>query len=361
MFAGLLVGSGLIFHRKRLNKTHSEKDNNFSVLKSIGMQLNAENTKMKKNFNFLADVVEKASPAVVSIEKKEQVSLIFGAKALAVSSGSGFIISRDGLVVTNAHVVGKSSRVRVRLQNGQEHSGRVLDLDEGSDLALVKIDTPSGDVLPWLQIGSSGELRPGEWVVAMGSPLALSNTITAGIVSCVHRASKDLGLPKDMKYVQTDASITIGNSGGPLVDLDGNVVGVNTLTAAPGISFAIPSDVVCEFVKNANKDAKHSKIAEKYVIGISMITLGILHSLSERIQLPDNLQGGVFVAHVVPGEPGAEGGLKRGDVIVSINGKTITCTDDVMKVVQEGKKMDITLFRGKKQLQCVVTPHLTEY
>jgi S1-C subfamily serine protease len=344
-----------------MSKSHPNNEINFNLLRSVGLQLNADTTKAAKNFNFLADVVEKASPSVVSIERKEQVSLIFGAKATAVASGSGFIISKDGLVITNAHVVGKSSRVRVRLQSGEERSGRVLDLDEGCDLALVKVDVSPGDALPWLQLGSSSKLRPGEWVVAMGSPLTLSNTITAGIVSCVHRASKDLGLPMDMNYVQTDASITKGNSGGPLVNLDGSVVGVNTLTAAPGISFAIPSDTVSHFVEKANKDVETSKISEKYVIGVSMVTLRILQSLSEKISLPENLQGGVFVAHVVSGEPGDKGGLKRGDIIVSINGKAVKCTDDVIKAVQKGEKMDVTLVRKNKRLQCVVIPQLTEY
>ena len=317
-----------------------------------------------KQFNFLAEAVEKAAPSVVFVERKHMVASFLGAQALAVSSGSGFIVDNGGYVLTNAHVVGNSARVKVRLPTGKEHTGHVVEVDQVADLALLKLDLQRGEKLPALKFGSSSAVRPGEWVVAMGSPLALSNTITAGIVSCVHREGKELGLEKgDMGYLQTDASITIGNSGGPLVNLDGEVVGVNTLTAAPGISFAIPGDVAKKFVATANKSAAASRIKEKFGIGVAMISItpSILSSLLQRIILPDNFEGGVFLAQVTRGGRGAEGGLKRGDVIVAVNGRPVYSAQEVIDIVQKGKQMDMEVLRGRQKVICRVTPEHMEY
>ena len=313
-----------------------------------------------KQFNFLAEAVEKAAPSVVFV----MVSSFLGAQAMAVPSGSGFIVDKDGYVLTNAHVVGNSACVKVRLPTGKEHSGHVVEVDQVADLALLKLDLQRGEKLPALKFGSSSAMRPGEWVVAMGSPLTLSNTITAGIVSCVHREGKELGLEKgDMGYLQTDASITNGNSGGPLINLDGEVVGVNTMTAAPGISFAIPGDVAKKFVATANKSAAASRIKEKFGIGVAMISItpSILSSLLQRIILPDNFEGGVFLAQVTRGGRGAEGGLKRGDIIVAVNGRLVYSAQEVIDIVQKGKQMDMEVLRGHQKVICRVTPEHMEY
>lgn len=323
----------------------------------------ASNLPSSKQFNFLAEAVEKAAPSVVFVERKHMVASFLGAQAMAVSSGSGFIVDKDGYVLTNAHVVGNSARVKVRLPTGKEHTGHVVEVDQVADLALLKLNLQSAEKLPALKFGSSSDVRPGEWVVAMGSPLALSNTITAGIVSCVHREGKELGLEKgDLGYLQTDASITIGNSGGPLVNLDGEVVGVNTMTAAPGISFAIPSDVAKKFVATANRSAAASRI-KKYSIGVAMISItpSILSSLLQRIILPDNFEGGVFLAQVTRGGRGAEGGLKRGDIIVAVNGRPVYSAQEVIDIVRKGKQMDMEVLRGRQKVICRVTPEHMEY
>ena len=327
-------------------------------------RLSASEGPNTQRFNFLAEAVEKAAPSVVFVERKHVVASFLGAQAMAVSSGSGFIVDKDGYVLTNAHVVGNSARVKVRLPTGKEHTGHVVEVDQVADLALLKLDMKRGEKLPALKFGLSSAVRPGEWVVAMGSPLALSNTITAGIVSCVHREGKELGLEKgNMGYLQTDASITIGNSGGPLVNLDGEVVGVNTLTAAPGISFAIPSDVAKTFVATANKSTATSRIKERFGIGVAMISItpSILSSLLQRIILPDNFEGGVFLAQVTQGGRGAEGGLKRGDVIVAVNGQPVSSAQEVINIVQKGKQMDMEVLRGRKKVICRVTPERMEY
>ena len=315
-------------------------------------RLSASEGPNTQRFNFLAEAVEKAAPSVVFVERKH------------VSSGSGFIVDKDGYVLTNAHVVGNSARVKVRLPTGKEHTGQVVEVDQVADLALLKLDMKRGEKLPALKFGLSSAVRPGEWVVAMGSPLELSNTITAGIVSCVHREGKEFGLEKgNMGYLQTDASITIGNSGGPLVNLDGEVVGVNTLTVAPGISFAIPSDVAKTFVATANKSTATSRIKERFGIGVAMISItpSIQSSLLQRIILPDNFEGGVLLARVTQGGRGAEGGLKRGDVIVAVNGQPVSSAQEVINIVQKGKQMDMEVLRGRKKVICRVTPERMEY
>ena len=317
------------------------------------------NNRRSKHYNFLAEAVETAAPSVVYIEKSQPVSTIFG-ETMAVSSGSGFIVDESGYVLTCAHVVGNSRQVKVKLVSGRVIAGEVTDIDEVADLALVKFNIPTGEWVTALKFGSSADLRPGEWVVALGSPLSLSNTITAGIVSSVHRPSKELGLhhdKPDMQYIQTDAPVTVGNSGGPLVNLDGEVIGVNTMTAGPGISFAIPSDFAKNFVENANKSVSRKKTAEKYAIGISMlsITPGIRRSIQLR-NLPSEVTHGVFLANVWQNSPAAQAGLQRGDVIVRINGGNVHTSDKVYEIVQTGKRLSMEIVRGSHWHTVVVQP-----
>ncbi|NXA83701.1 HTRA2 protease, partial [Thryothorus ludovicianus] len=205
----------------------------------------------------------------------------FLGRDVPISNGSGFLVSPDGLIVTNAHVVANRRRVRVKLASGEMYDAVVQDVDQVADIATIKIKPKSsfilachspGDAgswghslcpalslypvslpqhpLPTLPLGRSAEVRQGEFVVAMGSPFALQNTITSGIVSSVQRGSRELGLAAtDMEYIQTDAAIDFGNSGGPLVNLDGEVIGVNTMKVTSGISFAIPSDRLRKFLQ----------------------------------------------------------------------------------------------------------------
>ena len=366
--AGALSVCGLYAVSKNLKEkeaTYSPSEYFIELSAALLPRLSAaSDLPSSKQFNFLAEAVEKAAPSVVFVERKHMAPSFLGAQAMTVFSGSGFIVDKDGYVLTNAHVVGNSARVKVRLPTGKEHSGHVVEVDQVADLALLKLDLQRGEKLPALKFGSSSAMRPGEWVVAMGSPLALSNTITAGIVSCVHREGKELGLEKgDMGYLQTDASITNGNSGGPLVNLDGEVVGVNTFTAAPGISFAIPGDVAKKFVATANKSAAASRIKEKFGIGVAMISItpSILSSLLQRMILPDNFEGGVFLAQVTRGGRGAEGGLKRGDIIVAVNGRPVYSAQEVIDIVQKGKQMNMEVLRGRQKVICRVTPEHMEY
>ncbi|XP_057187859.1 serine protease HTRA3a isoform X2 [Triplophysa rosa] len=206
-------------------------------------------------FNFIADVVEKIAPAVVHIELFLNHPL-FG-RNVPLSSGSGFIMTQSGLIVTNAHVVTSSATVtgqqqlRVQLHDGQTYEASIRDIDKKSDIATIKINPKQK--LPVLSLGRSADLRPGEFVVAIGSPFALQNTVTTGIISTTQRDGKELGIrDSDMDYIQTDTIINYGNSGGPLVNLDGEVIGINTLKVTAGISFAIPSDRITKFLDESN-------------------------------------------------------------------------------------------------------------
>lgn len=260
----------------------------------------------KNQFNFVAEVVEACAPAVVYIEIKDSRRLdFFSGKFATVSNGSGFIIKEDGLILTNAHVVASrpNSRVEVRLQSGVTYPGVVENLDLQSDLATVRI---SANKLPTIPLGNSANLRPGEFVVAIGSPLALSNTVTFGVISSTNRGSDELGLTgRDMVYLQTDAAITFGNSGGPLVNLDGEAIGINSMKVTAGISFAIPSDYVKKFLAGGVGVKKTGRPTKRYM-GITMLTVTpqILHELHQRNQyVAPDVKSGVLVWKVILGSP----------------------------------------------------------
>uniref|UniRef100_A0A8C6RQF8 Serine protease HTRA2, mitochondrial n=1 Tax=Nannospalax galili TaxID=1026970 RepID=A0A8C6RQF8_NANGA len=229
-------------------------------------------TSPRSQYNFIADVVEKTAPAVVYIEILDRHP--FSGREVPISNGSGFVVAADGLIVTNAHVVADRRRVRVRLPSGDSYEAMVTAVDPVADIATLRIQTK--EPLPTLPLGRSAEVRQGEFVVAMGSPFALQNTITSGIVSSAQRPARDLGLTQtNVEYIQTDAAIDFGNSGGPLVNLDGEVIGVNTMKVTAGISFAIPSDRLREFLHRGEKKNSWFGIggSQRRYIGVMMLTL----------------------------------------------------------------------------------------
>lgn len=288
----------------------------------------------RSRYNFFADVVEQCAPAVVYIEIKDTRRYdYYSGQPLTASNGSGFIVDSNGLILTNAHVIINKPHtvVVVKLLDGRSFNGVVESVDPTSDLATVRIKC-SG--LPTMKLGKSSDLRAGEWVVALGSPLALSNTVTSGVVSSTQRASKDLGLQgRNINYIQTDAAITFGNSGGPLINLDGEAIGLNSMKVTAGISFAIPIDYVKEFLRKSKLNflisyfppefvnnivlpfcsrpgSSHGKSFNPHALrrymGITMVTLTepILIELRQRSHtMPADVASGVLVWKVIYGSP----------------------------------------------------------
>ncbi|XP_062295909.1 serine protease HTRA2, mitochondrial-like [Scomber scombrus] len=312
-------------------------------------------------YNFIADVVEKSTPAVVYIEIVGRHP--FSGREVAVSNGSGFIISSDGLIVTNAHVVANKKGVRVKLTNGATYHATVQDVDPVADIATIKITAQNP--LPTLTLGRSSDIRQGEFVVAMGSPFALRNTITSGIISSVQRGSKELGLNNsNMEYIQTDAAIDFGNSGGPLINLDGEVIGINTMKVTAGISFAIPSDRLRLFLDQAAKKSSwfgESDTKRRY-IGVMMLTL--TPSIIADLQLRDpnfpDVTHGILIHRVIRGSPANRAGMLPGDIVLEINGVEVHTSEEIYKAVRSSDKITMVVQRGQDLLKLQMTPEYTE-
>jgi len=313
--------------------------------------------------------VEETAAALVYIEIKDLgVRNFYTGDPMTTSNGSGFIVKDDGLILTNAHVVLNKPRagVQVRLQDGRTYQGYVEDYDVKSDLATVRIEAKN---LPVMKLGQSSNVRPGEFVIAMGSPLSLSNTITTGVVSSVARNRAELGLRgKDVPdYLQTDAAITFGNSGGPLLNLDGECIGINSMKVTPGISFAIPIDYAKEFLQktedakssgwfgsnkstpNSSRSSSPTSRGNRRYIGITMasVTDQILHQLrlNPQVDLPNSLTHGIIVFRLVVDSPADKAGVKPGDIVTHVNGKDIHESKDVYKLLETDEDLQLTIVR----------------
>ncbi|KRZ29407.1 Serine protease HTRA2, mitochondrial, partial [Trichinella pseudospiralis] len=302
--AGLAVLSACVFHNKNL------------ILNTIPVRkMHAFQLPFKPNdYNFIADVVEKVAPAVVSIELKGKLPFL---GQTTLSNGSGVIVRSDGWILTNAHVVNNGRRdVYVKLYDGRVFEGIVKYIDQSSDLAAVKINATN---LPDLKLNKGREVRPGEWVIALGSPYFLTNTVTVGVVSNARRLLSEHGQEKPIEYIQTDAMITMGNSGGPLVNLDGEIIGISTMQVTPGISFALPADHVSNFFQKCCQAELQSKKNESYFpksldmkrkcfLGITMLSLdnSLLSELRQRDPNFFNVTHGVLVHSVVLGSAAHE-------------------------------------------------------
>ncbi|MBN3878553.1 MULTISPECIES: HhoA/HhoB/HtrA family serine endopeptidase [unclassified Nostoc] len=272
--------------------------------------------------------------------------------------GSGFIIDKSGLVLTNAHVVDKADKVTVRLKDGRTFEGKVQGIDEVTDLAVVKIN--AGNDLPVAPLGSSTNVQVGDWAIAVGNPLGFDNTVTLGIVSTLKRSSAQVGISdKRLDFIQTDAAINPGNSGGPLLNGLGEVIGINTAIRpdAMGIGFAIPIDKAKAIAAQLQRDGK---VAHPY-LGVQMLTL--TPDLAKQnntdpnspIQIPEI--NGVFVMRVVPNSPAASAGIRRGDVILQVDGKVITSAEQLQNVVEDsrlGQVLQVKVQRGNQTQQLSV-------
>ncbi|MCS0628266.1 DegQ family serine endoprotease [Telluria mixta] len=326
-----------------------------------------------------ADLVDKVGPAVVNIRTTERVRLdqggpdeemqeflrrFFGGQMVPRGRrgapgeqpqeervqrgvGSGFIISDDGYVLTNAHVVEGADEVVVTLTDRREFKAKVLGSDARSDVALLKVD---GRNLPNVRIGDSSKIRVGEWVIAIGSPFNLENTVTAGIISA---KARDTG--EYLPLIQSDVAVNPGNSGGPLINMRGEVIGINsqiaTLSGAyNGISFAVPIDEVMRVSDQIRKTGKVTR--GRLGVQISEVTTDVAESLGL------GRARGAEVAMVEPGGPADKAGLKVGDIILKFNGKDIERSSDLPRLVggsTVGSRASVTVWRRGSQLDLPVT------
>jgi serine protease Do len=257
------------------------------------------------------------------------------------SLGSGFIISSDGYIFTNNHVVEKADKIRVKLAGGKEYDAEIKGKDPTTDIALIKIK-PEG-ILSVVEFGDSDKLRIGEWVFAIGNPFGLEHTVTAGIVSAKGRV---IGSGPYDNFIQTDASINPGNSGGPLFNMEGKVIGINTAIVAQGhgIGFAIPINTA----KNILADLKTKGGVTRGWLGISI--QDITEDIAENMKLKD--MKGALVGHVFEGDPADKAGIKTGDIIVEIAGKKIADSHELMRLVaalKVGEKITVKILRDGKE------------
>jgi len=340
-------------------------------------------------FSF-ADLVERVSPAVVTITVEEQVKQTAdfdpdqipepfrdffnqfggqgrqqGAPRKAIAMGSGFVINKDGFIVTNNHVVENGKKITVKFPDGREFAAKLIGTDPATDVALLKVkgDKP----FPSVEFGDDRQVRVGDWVVAVGNPFGLSNTVTAGIVSSIGR---DVGNGPYTDFIQIDAPINRGNSGGPTFNIQGKVIGMNSMIFSPsggsvGIGFAIPASTIHDVVAQLQA---HGRVARGYLgVEIQSVTPEMAASLGSK-----NMKGAI-VASVSPGGPAAQAGMVAGDIVLAVNGKPVEDSRDLTRrvaglpagssaaftVVRDGNNKTLTVKIGAKKDQQVASnsPH----
>ncbi len=326
------------------------------------------------NVNFIVTAVAKVGPAVVRIDASRRVKPgnkglspedFFGGQpnsgrgGIERGTGSGFVIGADGVILTNAHVVEGADTVNVTLKDGRSYQGRVLGADKVTDVAVVKIEAND---LPVVPIGNSDKLLSGEWAIAIGNPLGLDNSVTAGIISATGRSSTDVGVPdKRIGFIQTDAAINPGNSGGPLLNASGEVIGMNTaiIQGAQGLGFAIPIQAAQEVAKELISTGK----VEHAYLGIEMATLTAEVKQQINSNANSNLRvavdRGVAIVSVVPNSPAAAAGLRAGDVIQKVNNQPIIQSEAVQEFVQNAKvggTLQMEINRNGQIVNLIVKP-----
>jgi serine protease Do len=327
--------------------------------------------------NSFADIIDQVSPAVVQIDVTTRVprpstrgfpnipGLPFpfsvpqqpesedGEEPMmeGAGSGSGFFISADGFIVTNNHVVANASEITVRLTDDRELPARIIGRDPDTDLAVLKVD---GGTFPFVEFETSAQPRVGDWVVAVGNPFGLGGSATAGIVSARGRDLRDQ-TSAYVDYLQIDAPINRGNSGGPTFDIYGRVIGVNTAIFSPtgvsvGIGFAIPADVA----QRVTQQLMQGGSIERGYLGVQIMTLS--DDQREALGLAEDVEG-AFVNSVTPGGPAEDGDLRAGDIITALNGEAIRNNTDLTRRVAQarpGDSLRLTLLREGRQVQVTV-------
>ena len=332
---------------------------------NVGALVNAENRPAS-----FADLAEKVMPSVVNISTTttittqtnpfpfefppgspfEDMFKDFGTPQKRKSSalGSGFIIDKEGIVITNNHVIQGAEDILVRVNGDKEYKAKVLGADPGMDIAVLKMETDE-KFIP-VKFGDSDKARIGDWVIAIGNPFGFGGTVTSGIISARNRS---IGLSRYEDFIQTDASINQGNSGGPLFNMDGDVIGINTAILGPsgsiGIGFAIPSNNAQRVI---NQLIEFGETKRGWLgVRIQYVTNEIAEI--EKLDKPR----GALVASVAEGSPSEDAGIKAGDIILEFDGKTINEMNELPKIVAAtdvGKKVNVKVWRNQRELTKVI-------
>ena len=332
-----------------------------------------------ESHSFVANVASKVSPSVVRIDiEREFQTDEFESDLLDPllkdllgdlgtfpkkerGQGSGVIIDSSGLVLTNAHVVERVDRVIVTLQNGNQVDGTVVGTDQVTDLALVKIkEFPD---LESAKLGDSEDIQVGDWAIALGTPYGLESTVTLGIVSSLHRDINSLGFSdKRLDLIQTDAAINPGNSGGPLINSNGDVIGINTLVRSgpgAGLGFAIPINLASKVTNQllTNGEVIHPYLGAQLVLLNERIAKEHNQDPNALIFLPE--RSGALVQSVIPQSPAEEGGLRRGDLVINAGGNAINDPRSLLMQVENaqiGKPFELEVVRNNKEINLSIKP-----
>ena len=328
--------------------------------------------------SFVVQAINKTGPAVVRIDTETVVTNNYDAfsqepmlreffgygemprQERVAGQGSGFIVDAKGIVLTNSHVVKNADKVTVILKDGRIFKGTVQGTDELTDLAVVKID-PQEEKLPVATLGDSSKLQVGDWAIAVGNPLGLDNTVTIGIISTLDRSAAKVGIrDKRVEFLQTDAAINPGNSGGPLLNAQGEVIGINTAIRANanGIGFAIPINKAKSLQSYliAGQDVPHP------YIGVEMVNLtpdlareNNTNPNSPLMDVPE--VNGILVVRVIPDSPAQKAGVRRGDVITAVNGEKVSDGEILQSTVENtgvNQSLKIKLQRGTSLIEVSV-------
>jgi serine protease Do len=376
-FLGLLIlillSGSLVFLVKKEEPLYQESNDNY--LNSVYKKVQLDDDISKTRRNIITETVKLASPAVVGIniieirQYRDPFSSFFddpffrqffgnrGNYSQKVKGlGSGFLISPDGYILTNDHVAGNASEITVTMTNGRHYSAEIVGTDPVSDICLLKIDASD---LPYIRLGISDDIMIGEWVIAMGNPFGLFElnnkpTVTVGVISATGMNLELLNNRYYLNMIQTDASINGGNSGGPLLNSLGEVIGMNTLIftaggtdGSIGLGFAIPINKVKRIVEELKNDGK---INRDFNIGMRIQTID--QEIADYYQLQTSR--GVIVTQVSPGSPAAKAEIKVGDIIVQIEDYNITNDKTIIGVFQEfraGQTITVKLVRDDETLE----------
>ncbi len=373
-----ILAAGYIFvyaPGKSAPDMNSPAENPASIVSPLYAASRSSSAELQTGLDFVA-IAEKVGPAVVKVEAERMEKVrafgfdedwpfedfwnrFFGRpqprerEYRATAQGAGFFLSSDGYILTNNHIVENATKVKITTLQGEDFAGKIVGTDPKTDIALLKIE---GKNLPFVELGDSAQLKVGEWVLAIGNPFGLEHTVTAGIVSAKGRQlGVGANVPEYQDFIQTDAAINRGNSGGPLVNMKGEVIGITSNILAPaggniGLGFAIPSNLARKVVTQLKE--KGRVVRGKIGVTITDIT----EDEKEAFKLKD--KNGALVNSVEKGGPADKAGIKPYDVIIAVNGEKVKDPSDLkMKIadVQPGKKVNITVVRDGKELTLTVT------